>query len=67
MENTPPPRVSSRSKSPGLIGLSMFSHQVSGLALNGATEHTHCFLNVALGIFYEKQQEKWATVFTTGS
>ena len=27
--------------------------------LNGATERTHCFLNTALGIFCEKQQEKW--------
>ena len=27
--------------------------------LNGATERTHCFLNVALRIFCEKQQEKW--------
>ena len=27
--------------------------------LNGATECTHHFLNVALGIFCEKQQEKW--------
>ena len=28
-------------------------------SLNGATECTHCFLNAALGIFCEKQQEKW--------
>ena len=27
--------------------------------LNGATERTHRFLNTALGIFCEKQQEKW--------
>ena len=27
--------------------------------LNGATECTHHFLNTALGIFCEKQQEKW--------
>ena len=27
--------------------------------LNGATECTHRFLNTALGIFCEKQQEKW--------
>ena len=27
--------------------------------LNGATEHTHHFLNTASGIFCEKQQEKW--------
>ena len=27
--------------------------------LGGATERTHHFLNTALGIFCEKQQEKW--------
>ena len=27
--------------------------------LNGATERTHRFLNTALGIFCEKQEEKW--------
>ena len=27
--------------------------------LNGATERNHHFLNMALGIFCEKQQEKW--------
>ena len=29
------------------------------LCLNGAMERTHHFLNTALGIFCEKQQEKW--------
>ena len=28
-------------------------------ALDGATEHTHRFLNAALGIYCERQQETW--------
>ena len=27
--------------------------------LNGVTEHTHRFLNASLGIYCERQQEKW--------
>ena len=31
--------------------------------LNGATEYTHHFLNMVLGVFCEKQQEKWNSFY----